>query len=82
MIHQILTYLWKNESMCLQMSKLTLQREKCQNISHYLGTGRVSVKWMIRIKPKDDNMRIALLAPPDDVKKLRKVKQWVQYNKA
>ncbi len=48
-----------------------------ENITLYEGTGRISLKWVAKTKSKDDAIRWALLAPPNDPKKSDKVKSWL-----
>ncbi len=50
----------------------------CIEISHYIGTGRVSALWRARTQTLDDAMRVAILAPPDDEIKKQKVQSWVK----
>jgi len=48
-----------------------------ENITMYEGTGRISLKWVAKTKSKDDAIRWALLAPPNDPRKFEKVQRWL-----
>lgn len=50
----------------------------CEEIIHYIGTGRVSVRFRAVTKSLDDAMIVALIAPPDDKIKRMKVIEWVK----
>ncbi|MFW9850332.1 MAG: hypothetical protein ACFFF4_14465, partial [Candidatus Thorarchaeota archaeon] len=52
--------------------------DNCDEITYYLETGRVSALWRARTRTKDDAMRVAILAPPDDVVKRTEVLNWIQ----
>jgi hypothetical protein len=47
-------------------------------VTFFLGSGRVSSEWKLDTTKLNSTMRIALVCPPDDVVKLRAVKEWVR----
>ncbi len=49
-----------------------------RKVTLYMKTGRVSSLWNARTASPDDTMRTALMAPPEDSKKLAKVRIWVK----
>ncbi len=46
-------------------------------ITLYPDTNRVSLKWVAKTKNKDDAIRWALIAPPNDQRKNRRVQKWL-----
>ncbi|MHA1423912.1 MAG: hypothetical protein ACTSSD_17655 [Candidatus Thorarchaeota archaeon] len=54
--------------------------ERCAWVTLYLGTGRLSALWRARSATLDDAMRIALMSPPDDIRKLSKVQNWICFD--
>ena len=57
-------------------------RDTCIEIIYFVGTGRVSVKFVAATKSLDDAMIVAMIAPPDDRQKRMKVIEWVQSESA
>ncbi|MHA1636659.1 MAG: hypothetical protein ACTSUO_00095 [Candidatus Thorarchaeota archaeon] len=53
-------------------------KSTCTEVNHFIGTGRVSALWRARTRGKDDVMRIAILAPPADIQKNKKVRDWIE----
>ncbi|MHA2023687.1 MAG: hypothetical protein ACTSWQ_08515, partial [Candidatus Thorarchaeota archaeon] len=53
-------------------------KSTCTEVTHYIDTGRVSTLWRAKTIGKDDAMRIAILSPPDDVQKNKKVRDWIE----
>ena len=52
-------------------------RDAFEDITYYVGTGRVSALFRASTKSLDDAMIVALIAPPDDKRKRLKVIKWV-----
>ena len=52
-------------------------RDAFEDITYYVGTGRVSALFRAATKSLDDAMIVALIAPPDDKRKRMKVIKWV-----
>ncbi len=52
-------------------------RDAFEDITYYVGTGRVSALFRAATKSLDDAMIVALIAPPDDKRKRLKVIKWV-----
>ncbi|MFW9909604.1 MAG: hypothetical protein ACFFEF_13615, partial [Candidatus Thorarchaeota archaeon] len=50
----------------------------CSEVIYYLDSGRVSALWRAKTRKLDDAMRVAVLAPPDDIVKKKKVQTWIQ----
>ncbi len=51
-------------------------------MTYFVETGRVSVKFIAATKSLDDAMIVAMIAPPDDKRKRMKVIEWVQSESA
>ena len=55
-------------------------RDTFDDITYYVGTGRVSVLFRAATRTLDDAMLVAIIAPPDDKRKRMKVVEWVLSN--
>ncbi len=55
-------------------------RDSFDDITYYVGTGRVSVLFRAATRTLDDAMLVAIIAPPDDKRKRMKVVEWVLSN--
>ncbi len=53
-------------------------RDTCIEIIYFVGTGRVSLLFRLVTRTLDDAMLVAMIAPPDDKRKRKKVIEWVQ----
>ena len=57
-------------------------RDTLDDITYYIGTGRVSVLFVATTTSLDDAMIVAMIAPPDDRLKRMRVIEWVQSESA
>jgi len=57
----------------VDIGSISVAGDFCEEIIHYIGTGRVSVLFRAATRSLDDAMIVALIAPPDDTVKRMKV---------
>ncbi|MHA1495884.1 MAG: hypothetical protein ACTSRQ_17955 [Candidatus Thorarchaeota archaeon] len=77
LIHSNKPLLMKHEQTLLRGIGVA-SRDNLDDITYYVGTGRVSVVFRLYTRSLDDAMAVAIVAPPDDKRKLMKVIEWVR----